>query len=273
MTILVLGGTGKTGRRVVQRLQEQGHAVRPATRSTPTRFDWHDDSTWEPALDGVRAAYVVQAEEGETAQLTAFGKLAAARGVERLVLLSARDWALSGGEEALAGERAVQSAGTGWTVLRPTWFQQNFAEASFLHDPVLRGEMVLCAGDGLEPFVSAEDIADVAVAALTDDRHTGQIYELSGPRPLSWSDAVAAIAAATGRRITYRAVTPAEYRAHAAAHGIDDGAAAVLETLFGWIAAGRNAHVSDGVQRALGRAPRDFTDYVTATAPTGVWNP
>ena len=133
MTILVLGGTGKTGRRVVQRLAERGHPVRPASRSTPIRFDWHDDRTWEPALDGVRAAYLVDSQTGDAAALLAsFTKLAAARGVERLVLLSARDWAVSGGEESLAGERAVQSSGAGWTVLRPTWFQQNFAEEAFL---------------------------------------------------------------------------------------------------------------------------------------------
>lgn len=238
------------------------------------RFDWHDKSTWEPALAGVRAAYLVGSDDPDGAHhLAVFGKLAAASGVARLVLLSARDWAVSAGDEMLAGERAVQDSGTAWTVLRPTWFQQNFSEEAFLLDPVRSGEVVLATGDGLEPFISAEDIADVAAAALTEERHGGQIYELSGPRLLTWSEAIAAIATATGRSITYCPVTRDAYLAHATAHGASDGLAETLAMLFGWIAAGRNAHLSDGVQRVLGREPRDLTDYVTATARSGVWSP
>ena len=274
MTILVLGGTGKTGRRVAQRLQQRGHDVRPAARSTPTRFDWHDDDTWQPALAGVRAAYVVDTADADAAtRLASFGKLAAEGGVQRLVLLSARDWAVSGGEEMLAAERAVQGSGAEWTVVRPTWFQQNFAEESFLRDPVLRGEFVIPTGDGLEPFISAEDIADVAVAALTEDGHAGQVYELSGPRLLGWTEVAGAIARATGRDITCRFVSHDEYVAHAVGHGIPAEIAENVATLFGWIAQGRNAHLSDGVQRVLVREPRDLADYITATAPTGVWNP
>ena len=275
MTILVLGGTGKTGRRVVERLRQVGHDVRPASRSTPTRFDWNDENTWEPVLAGVRAAYLVDSGDTDAdgaCLLANFGKLAAAGGVQRLVLLSARDWAVSGGEDMLAGERAVQDSGTAWTLLRPTWFQQNFSEEPFVRDPVRRGEVVLAAGDGLEPFISAEDIADVAVAALTEDGHEGHVYELSGPRLLGWREAIDTIASATGRTITYRPVSAEEYVAHATAHGLPAGAAEVVAMLSGWIAEGRNAHLSDGVQRVLGREPRDFTDYVTATAPTGVWN-
>ena len=274
MTILVLGGTGKTGRRVAQRLQQRGHDVRPAARSTPTRFDWHDEDTWQPALAGVRAAYVVDPADADAAtRLAAFGKLATEGGVQRLVLLSARDWAVSGGEEMLAAERAVQGSGAEWTVVRPTWFQQNFAEESFLRDPVRRGEMVIPQGDGLEPFISAEDIADVAVAALTEDGHAGQVYELSGPRLISWAEVAGAVARATERDITCRFVSRDEYVADAVGHGIPAEIAESVATLFGWIAQGHNAHLSDGVQRVLGREPRDLADYITATAPTGVWNP
>ena len=214
----------------------------------------------------------MQAEEVETAQVAAFAKLAAPRGVERLVLLSARDWAVSGGEEALAGERAVQNPGTGWTVLRPTWFVQNFAEESFLPDPVLRGELVLCAATGSSRSSTPRTSPTWRWPRSPRPARRADLRAV-GPAPAHVPDSVATDRRATGRAIPYRPVTPAEYRAHAAANGIADDDAAVLATLFGWIAAGRNAHLSDGVQRALGRAPRDFTDYVTATAPTGVWNP
>ncbi len=271
--ILVLGGTGKTGRRVVSRLRLHGYPVRAASRTAVTHFDWSDASTWAPALEGVEAAYLVDSQAADAADsLGSFSELAVSSGVQRLVLLSARDWAVSGGAAMLAAERAVQDSGATWTILRPTWFVQNFAEESFLRDPVLRGEVVLSAGDGLEPFIDAEDIVDVAVAALTEDGHAGQTYELSGPRLLTFGAAVEQIARATGRDIAYRPVSPSEYAAHAEQRGLPTELAAVLNMLFGWISEGRNAQLSDGVQRVLGHEPRDVTDYIRATAATGVWH-
>lgn len=272
-SILVLGATGKTGRHVASQLQHRGVRVRAASRSGSTRFNWDDDGTWAPALDGVQAAYLVDSQAPDAARtLGAFGALAVASGVERMVLLSNRDWAVSGDEELHAGERALQRFGCEWTILRPTWFAQNFSESSYLRDPVLDGEVMLPAGDGLEPFIDAEDIAAVAVAALTEDGHAGQIYELSGPRLLSFGAAVKEIAEATGRDIRYVAATRDAYLAHAVDRGMSPEFADVVTMLCGWISEGRNAHLSDGVQRVLGREPRDFTDYVKATAASGVWN-
>ncbi|ADB54136.1 NAD(P)H-binding protein [Conexibacter woesei] len=271
-SILVLGATGKTGSRVVSQLRQHDVEVRAASRNGATRFDWGDEGTWAPALDGAGAAYVVVPEEVDGAErVSAFGALAAARGVERLVLLSARDWANSGGEAELASERAVQGAGTAWTILRPTWFAQNFSEAPWLRDPVLGGEVVLSTGQGLEPFIDADDIAAVAVAALTEDGHAGETYELSGPRLLTFGDAVAEIAAASGRDVRYVPVDQAAFAAYAAEHGAPPETIEVLNALYGWIAEGREAHLSDGVQRALGREPRDFSDYVKAAAASGAW--
>lgn len=272
-SILVLGGTGKTGRRVVTRLRQRGRTVRAASRAGQTRFDWGDESTWAPALEGVEAAYLIDSQGADAAvTLGSFSALAVTGGVERLVLLSARDWAVSGGEEMLGVERAVQDSGGQWTVLRPTWFVQNFGEEPFLRDPIVRGEVVLSAGDGLEPFIDAEDIADVAVAALTEEGHAGQTYELSGPRLLTFGAAVEEIARATGRDIRYRPVSAAEYAAHAAQSAVPAEFADVVNMLFGWIRAGRNSHLSDGVQRALGREPRDVSGYFAATAATAVWH-
>ena len=260
--ILVIGGTGKTGRRIVERL---GRRSRAASRSGPTPFDWADERTWGPALDGVAAAYVVDSQRPEAAaQLARFAE----RGVRRLVFLSARDWGVSGGDEHLACERAIQASGGEWTILRPTWFMQNFSE-SYLHAPVMDGRLVLPAGDGREPFVDAEDIAAVAAAALTEDGHAGRTYELSGPEALTFAEAAAAIAAAGGRGLAYVDVSDEEYAAYLAERGASAEDISLLTTLFGWIRAGRNEHVSDGVQRVLGRAPGDFTSFARAAA--GAW--
>ncbi|CAM5329438.1 NmrA family transcriptional regulator [Streptomyces tanashiensis] len=271
--ILVLGGTGKTGRRVVSRLRARGYEVRAASRKGPARFDWHDENTWEPVLDGVGAAYLVDSMRSDAAaSLSAFGKLAASGGVERLVLLSHRDWVAPEGEEKLPCERAVRESGAEWTLLKPAWFAQNFSEEPFFRSQVVDGEMVWSAGAGTEPFVDVEDIADVAVAALTEDGHAGQAYELSGPRLLTLGAVAGEIARETGRDITYRPVLPDDFTAHAADRGLPEDFTALLNTLFGWISENRFATLGDGVQRALGREPRDFTDYVRATAATGIWH-
>ncbi|MFI1254757.1 NAD(P)H-binding protein [Streptomyces netropsis] len=270
--ILVLGGTGKTGRRVVARLQQRGHDVRVASRKGPNPFDWDDENTWEPVLAGAGAAYLVDSRLGDSAtSMSSFSKLAVSSGVERLVLLSHRDWVVSDGEEKLPCERAVRESGAEWTILKPAWFAQNFSEESFFRGQVIDGEVVLPTGDGVEPFVDAEDIADVAVATLTEDGHGGQAYELSGPRLLSLGAVVDEIARATGRSITYRPVSSADFAAYGTENGLPEDFTAMLNLLFGWISENRFAQLADGVQRVLGREPRDFADYVRATAVTGVW--
>ncbi|WP_327415706.1 NAD(P)H-binding protein [Streptomyces sp. NBC_01233] len=271
--ILVLGSTGKTGRRVLSRLRQHGHEVRGASRKGLTRFDWNDENTWEPALEGAGAVYLVDSQQSDAAtSLRSFAGLAVTGGVERLVLLSARDWVVPDGEEKLPGERAVRESGAQWTILKPTWFAQNFSEDPFYRGQLLDGEFVMSTGDGIEPFVDAEDIADVAVAALTEDGHGGQAYELTGPRLLSLGDVVEEIARATGRDIAYRPVPAQEYAAYALRKGLPEDYVALLNLLNGWIEERRFATLADGVQRALGREPRDFADYVRRTAATGVWH-
>ncbi|MER7706778.1 NmrA family transcriptional regulator [Kitasatospora sp. NPDC097605] len=265
-TVLVTGGTGKTGRRVAERLTALGHTARIGSRTAPVPFDWDDDTTWDAALDGVTAAYLAYYPDlsfpGAVEAVEAFAHRAAKAGVERLVLLSGR-----GEEAAQAAEAAVAGAGTGWTVVRCSWFSQNFSESFFL-EPVLSGELALPTGAAVEPFVDADDIADVAVAALTEDGHDGEVYELSGPRLLSFADAAAELSAATGREIRFTPVTVEEYRAVLATVGLPGEFA----DLFTMILDGRNAHLTDGVQRALGREARDFADYARAAAASGVWD-
>jgi uncharacterized protein YbjT (DUF2867 family) len=273
-TILVLGGTGKTGRRVVQRLQAAGRPVRVGTPSATPPFDWDDPSTWAPALEGVGSVYVTYypdvAIPGAAAAVGAFAELAVATGVRRLVLLSGR-----GEEGALRSEQALQQSGADWTIVRSAFMAQNFNESFFL-EPVRTGEVAFLADPGLaEPFIDADDIADVAVAALTGDGHVGQLYEVTGPRLLGWAQAVAEIAAAAGRPIRYVPVSLEEYAALLTENQVPADDVKMLTGVFSEIAGvldGRNAYLSDGVQRALGRPPRDFADFVRDAAATGVWS-
>ena len=269
--MLVLGGTGKTGRRVVQRLTVRGIPARVGSRSGQPPFDWQDRSTWAPVLKGVGSVYISYypdlAVPGAVEVVGSFAELAVHSGVPRLVLLAGR-----GEHEADMGEEAVRDSGADLTVLRPAWFNQNFSE-DFIRDYVLSGEVALPAGDTPEPFVDADDIADVATAALTEDGHVGQVYELTGPRLLTFAEAVAEIAEAAGREIRYVPVSLDEHAAAAAELGVPGEFIDLLTYLYSEVLDGRNAHLADGVQRALGRPPRDFADYARTAAATGVWSP
>ncbi|WP_337061990.1 NAD(P)H-binding protein [Kineococcus sp. G2] len=264
---VVIGGTGKTGRRVADRLRAQGEDVRVAARSTTPRFDWEDASTWAPALAGAQAAYVTYhpdlAFPGVPELIEEFCGTARAAGVRRVVLLSGR-----GEEGAVASEQAVQRSGLEWTVVRCNWFDQNFSESFFL-GPVRAGVLSIPAGDAVEPFVDADDIADVATAALTRPGHAGQVHELSGPRLLSFTEVARELSDATGRNIAYEPVTRAEYAAELQREGLP----ADFADLFALILDGRNASVTDGVERVLGRAPKDFSAYARDAAASGVWAP
>jgi uncharacterized protein YbjT (DUF2867 family) len=239
------------------------------SRSSDPAFDWNDRATWVPAVNGVRAVYVTYypdvAVPGAAEIVGDFAKLAVSNGARRLVLLSGR-----GEDGAVLCERAVQDSGGDWTVLRSSWFSQNFSEGVFV-DQVLNGELALPVTTVGEPFVDADDLADVAVAALTDDRHIGQLYELTGPRLLSFPDAVEEIARATGRQIRYVSLSPEQYALSLAEQNVPAEFVSLVQYLFAEVLDGRNAHVADGVLRALGRPPRDFTEYARKTAAAGVW--
>ncbi|MFC7446564.1 NmrA family transcriptional regulator [Rhodococcus daqingensis] len=268
-TTLVLGGTGKTGRRVAQRLTALDLPVRIGTRAGGVPFDWENPETWEPALDGMTAAYISYqpdlAAPGAVEAIASFSELAVDRGVHRLVLLSGR-----GEVEAQACEKALTDSGADTTILRASWFGQNFSEG-YLLDPILAGQVFLPAGDIPEPFVDVDDIADVALAALTQPGHTGEIYELTGPRALTFAEAVSTIGAAAGRTIDYVQVPTDDFAAGLAAEQVPTDVIDLLTYLFTTVLDGRNVTPGDGVTRALGRAPRDFADYASAAAATGIW--
>ena len=269
--ILVLGGNGKTGRRVAARLRDRGLPVRIGSRSGAPPFDWEDRSTWAPALEGTSAVYISfypdLAVAGSTDAIRTLARLALEAGVRRLVLLSGR-----GEVEAERAERALQESGADWTILRCSWFMQNFSE-EFMLDQVLEGAVALPGADVRTPFIDAEDIADVAVAALTEPGHVGRLYELSGPRALTYAEAVGEIAAASGRELQYVPITLDELAGGVAAAGVPADVVELLRYLFSEVLVEANSSLTDGVQQALGRAPRDFAEYARDTAASGVWTP
>ncbi|WP_413704961.1 NAD(P)H-binding protein [Pseudomonas sp. Pseusp16] len=266
---LVLGATGKTRRRITQRLEAAGLAVRRGSRNANPPFDWEDRSTWDAVIDGVHAVYICfqpdLAVPGALESIQAFTDLAVKSGVRKLVLLSGR-----GEIEAEQAERVVQNSGIDWTILRASWFCQNFSEAHFL-EPILQGELALPVGQVAEPFVDAEDIAECAIAALTRPGHTNQLYELTGPRALTFADAVTDIARSTRRNIEFVAVPADAYRQAMEQEQLPQELIDLVLYLFTTVLDGRNTPIADGVQRVLGRPARDFSDYVQRTAATGIW--
>ncbi|MFF9011864.1 NAD(P)H-binding protein [Streptomyces sp. NPDC014870] len=274
--MLITGGTGKVGGRAAAQLGAKGVAVRVGSRSGDPRFDWTDHSSWDAALDGVKKVFIVP-HDGE--KLTRpFVQRAKELGVERVVLLSGRGADVPGyaGEDSIAGrthidgEDAVRTSGLEWTIVRPTWFAQNFSEGLF-RDLVLGGELRLPAGDGAVSFVDAEDIAGVAVASLAQDKHVGQTYELSGPSALTIGQVADLISSATGRRVRYTPLAPQDFVAELVAEGWSLADAEDYADAVGPIRRNMDSRLSHGVQTALGRSPRSFALFVKEAAAAGAW--
>ncbi|MBY5592865.1 NmrA family NAD(P)-binding protein [Rhizobium leguminosarum] len=268
--IVLVGGSGKTGGRIIKRLEERGLTIRAASRSSARPFDWEDRSTWRCALEGASSAYVAFQPDLAVAwaaeAIESLAKVAVECGLEHIVLLSGR-----GEEGAQRSEAALKASGINTTILRASWFCENFSEGAFL-EQILSGRLQLPAGEISEPFIDADDIADAAVAALTDPGHHNMTYELTGPRALTFREAVAEIAAATGRPIEYEQVSMADFTGGLADAGLPQGLIDLLEELFGQVLDGRNSNVIGGVAEILGRPATDFSEYARRTAATGIWS-
>ena len=269
--VLIIGKNGKTGARVNQRLQALGYDTRPVSRSTSPAFDWEQPATWRSAIAGTRAAYVTYqpdlAVPGAEATLSEFIRIAADAGLEHIVLLSGRGE--SGAERA---EQLVINSGLSWNVIRASWFMQNFSE-SFMLDGILAGELVLPAGDTVEPFIDADDIAEVAVAALTEAAHRNRLFEVTGPRALSFAECVQEIAIAIGRPLKYTRVPVDDYINALQEQGVPEAMQWLLHELFTVVFDGRNSQVMPGVEQALGRPATDFSRYLQKTIASGIWEP
>ena len=269
---LIIGGTGKTGRKVVNNLKRKGHNVRVGSRSAVPSFEWEDPSNWMEVLEGIDKMYVVfypdLAVPGAYEAIQRLTEVAKAAGVQKAVLLSGK-----GEEEAERCEDLIASSGMDYTLVRASWFNQNFSE-SFFVDPVLSGEVALPMPDAQIPFVDTGDIADVVTAALTDDQHNGQTYEVTGPRKFTFAEAIAEISNATGRSISYRPITLAEYTESMKTAGLPADYIWLFEYLFREVLGNPdNQVVSNDVERVLGRKAKDFSEFASETAKTGVWDP
>ncbi len=265
--ILVTGATGKVGSRVVARLTAQGHLVRGVSRASNPRFDWTLPQTWAAALDGVRSAYVAFSPDlampGADAVIGAFVAAAKAAAVEHLVLLSGR-----GETRAQHCERIVQQSGLRWHIVRCSWFYQNFTEG-MLHQGVCDGSLALPAGAIADPMVDAEDIADVVVSALTDDR-PNTVYEVTGPDLLTFAQVAQELSRATQRPVTYLPVSADVFHSAVSdAHGPE--LADLLTSVCAEVFSGHNQWLGDGVLRATGRPPRAFSDFCSEAARAGSW--
>ena len=267
--ILVVGATGKTGSRVVARLEDKGIAVRRGSRGADIPFDWEAPETWAPALSGVRKAYVTYfpdlAFPGAVEKLEAFTKVAKETGLQQIVLLSGR-----GEHFASMGEEVVRNSGLGFTIVRAAWFAQNFSEG-YLRDPILSGVLPMPGGDIAEPIIDIDDIANVVVAALTGEGHLAERYEVTGPRLMTFAEMAEVLSTTLGRHIQHVPISFEDFHANVAASG-DDFVADVFTKIARETLDGRNAYVADGVERALGRKPSDFADFAKAVASRGVWN-
>ncbi|MEP1355805.1 MAG: NmrA family NAD(P)-binding protein [Tateyamaria sp.] len=267
-TILVLGATGKTGSRIAARLEDKGHKVRRGSRGSETPFDWGKPETWPAVLDGVSSAYISYfpdiAFPGAVEQVEAFTALAKETGLQRLVLLTGR-----GEFHAERAEEVIRNSGIPFTIVRAAWFAQNFSEGA-LRDPVMAGVLPMPAGDVREPIVDVDDIADVAVVALTEEGHAGALYEVTGPRLMTFADMARELSSAMGRTVQYLPISFEDFHAEiASANGLM--IADVITDIARETLDGRNAILADGVQRALGRAPRDFAEFAHNAQSSGAW--
>lgn len=266
--ILVIGATGKTGSRVANRLDKMGVAVRRGSRSVTIPFDWDQPKTWRPALDGVSKAYVTYfpdlAMPGAVEKVEALCEAAKEAGIKRIVMLSGR-----GEHHARLGEDVVRHSGIDYTLVRAAWFAQNFSEG-YLRDPILAGVLPMPGGDIREPIIDVEDIADVAVAALTEDGHSGELYEVTGPQLMTFAEMADMLSRAIGRPIRHNPISFEEFHA-----GVAEAGGEFIAGIFTDIARetldGRNANLADGVERAIGRKPRDFANFVHSAASSGAW--
>jgi uncharacterized protein YbjT (DUF2867 family) len=265
--ILVTGATGTIGRRVVDALRASGHDVRPASRTSPCPFDWGDPDSWPAALDGVQAMFLMAPDDVPVEP--DFVKLAADTGVERVVLLSSGAIEEMHDERLLEAERLVKESGINWTILRSSWFDQNFDEG-FFQPGVMAGAVCMPVGDVRQVFVDAEDVGAVAAVALTADGHAGNTYAVTGPRALTFAEAVATIGEAIGRPLTFDGSTSA-YVAMLVEVGMPQEQADLIASTFDGLRSRGDDEPTDTVRRLTGKEPIDFRDYVADAAKRGAW--
>ena len=267
--ILVIGSAGKTGSRVFSRLQNNNLDVRPASRTSKMPFDWYDDTSWVNALEEISKVYITfqpdLAMPSSEAIIFNFAKTAKRAGVEKLVLLSGR-----GEAEAIACENVIRNSGMAWSIVRASFFMQNFSEG-FWADGIASKEFVIPQVKVKEPFVDVDDIADVVVEALMDSKHDGKIYELTGPELLSFDEAISKLSLALKSRIQLIQVSMEEYANILKEQQVPGDLIWLITYLFTVVLDGRNESVKNDIELVLNRKPSSFDNYIQKSIKAGVW--
>lgn len=267
---LIIGGKGKTGRKVAYSLIKLGKNIRIGSRSENPSFDWEKSETWKKALERMDVVYITfqpdLAVPGAAKIIEDFTSLAVKSGIKKMVLLSGK-----GEKEAERSEQIVMNAGVNWTIVRASWFNQNFSE-SFLLDPILAGNVALPKSEIPIPFVDTDDIADVVVEALINDKHNGQTYQLTGPRQLTFRQVIEEISTIIGRNIKFDSITLDEYSKMLKQYQVPEDYIWLINYLFKEVLVNENSSVSNDIEKVLGRKSKDFMEYAKETAVTGVWN-
>ncbi len=270
--VLVIGGTGKTGRKVAQKLTALGQEVRIGSRSAERPFDWNDPSGWDRVLEGIDKMYITfvpdLAVPGAFEAIKELSKRAQNAGVKKMILLSGK-----GEKEAERCEQVIAESGINYTIVRASWFNQNFSESFFL-EPILAGHLAMPKPKVKVPYVDTGDIADVVVASMMDEKHNGKTYEVTGPRLLTFKDIADEIARASGRKIDYSPISMEAYNSMMKEAGLPDDYIWLINYLFNEVLDNEeNSVVSNDVELVLGRKAKDFSDYAKETASTGIWEP
>jgi len=269
--ILVIGGTGKTGRKVAAKLKDLGHNVRIGSRLADPSFDWGDSKTWARALSGMDKVYITfqpdLAVPGALEAIEQLTKLAKKSKVKKLVLLSGK-----GEREAELCEQVIIHSGIDYTIVRASWFNQNFSESFFL-EPILEGFVALPQAEAKVPYVDTDDIADVVVTTLLNDEHNGIIYQLTGPRLLTFREVIQEISEVTKREIAFTPITLAAYTNAMKQQGVPANFVWLIEYLFSEVLVNpNNSEITNDIENVLGRKPKDISEYIKETSATGVWN-
>lgn len=269
--ILVIGGTGKTGRRVVEQLTKKGIDPRVGSRNASPSFDWGNKDTWVHVLEGMEKMYVTYypdlAVPGAKAAIESLTYLAKELGVKKMVLLSGK-----GETEAESCEKIVMGSGMDYTIIRASWFNQNWSESFFL-EPILTGEVALPMSDVLIPFVDADDIAKVAATVLLDENYNGEIIEATGPELITFKDMVNIISKTSNRNLNFHEITLGQYVDGMRQMQMPTDVVWLIEYLFSHVLTNpKNQLVTNDIESVLGRKATSFLAYASKTAKTGVWN-
>lgn len=269
--ILVIGGKGKTGRKVAERLTELNQIVRIGSRSESPAFDWQDQSTWNEVLKDMDMVYITfqpdLAVPGALEAIESLVKEAKKCSIKKLVLLSGK-----GEREAELCEQVVIHSGLDYCIIRATWFNQNFSESFFL-DPILAGHVALPRAEAKVPYVDTDDIADVAVSCLLNDEHNDSIYELTGPQTFTFEQVIREIAMASGREIQFQSISLEAYASMLKEFEVPEDYIWLVNYLFTEVLGDEKVSlITNDIEKVLGRKPKEFSEYVKETASTGVWN-